>query len=57
MVLMGERRPEQRHDAIAHDLVHRVLIAVHGSHEALQDRIEELARLLGITVVLIQLTP
>ena len=50
VVLMGQRRPKQRHDAIAHDLVHRALIAVHGRHHALQDRVEELPGLLGITV-------
>ena len=50
MVFMGERRPKQRHDAIAHDLVDRALIAMHGGHHALQHRIEELARLFGIAV-------
>ena len=32
MVFVGEGRPEQRHDAIAHDLVDRALIAVDGGH-------------------------
>ena len=50
MVLMGDRRPKQRHDAVAHDLVHGALVAVHGVHHALQHRVEELARLLGIAV-------
>ena len=48
--LMRQRRPKQCHDAVAHDLVHRALIAMHGGHEALQYRIEELPRFLGITV-------
>ena len=47
---MGERRPKERHDAVTHDLVDGALIAVHGRHHALQDRIKELARLLGVAV-------
>ena len=31
-------------------LVDRALVAVHGLHHALEDRVEELARLLGIAV-------
>ena len=50
MILMGQGRPEQRHDAIAHDLVHRALVAVHGLHHALQHRVEELPGLLRIAV-------
>ena len=47
---MGKRGPKQGHDAIAHDLVHRALIAMHGRHHALEDRVEELPRFLGVTV-------
>jgi hypothetical protein len=47
---MGDRGAKQRHNAIAHDLVHRALITVHSFHHALQDRIEELPGLLGVTV-------
>jgi hypothetical protein len=50
MVFMGDRRAKQRHDAVAHDLVHGAFITVHGVHQALQDRIEELPGLLGVTV-------
>jgi len=50
MVFMGERRPKQDHDAIAHDLVHGPLVAVHRGHQALQHRVEELPRLLGIAI-------
>ena len=50
MVLMGERRAEQRHDAVAHDLVDRALVAVDGLHHQLEDRVENRARLLGIAV-------
>ena len=50
VVLVGERRAEQRHDAVAHHLVDRALVAVDGLHHPLEDRVEELARLLGIAV-------
>ena len=50
MVLMGQRCPEQRHDAVAHDLVDRTLIAVHSSHEALQHGVEEPSRLFRVAV-------
>ena len=50
VVLVGERRAEQRHDAVAHDLVHGALVAMHGLHHPLEHGIEELARLLGIAV-------
>ena len=50
MVLVGQRRAEQRHDPVAHHLVHGALVAVDGLHHALEDRVEELARLLGIAV-------
>ena len=50
MVFMRNRRPEQGHNAIAHDLVDRAFIAVHGRHHALQHRVEELARLLRVAV-------
>ena len=47
---MRQRRPKQRHDAVAHDLVHRALVAVHGGHHAFQHRVEELAGLFGVAV-------
>jgi hypothetical protein len=50
MVFKGDRRPKQGHDAIAHDLIHRSLVAMHGCHHALQHRIKELPGLLGIAV-------
>src|SRR5438309_296830 len=36
--------------AVAHDLVDRALVAVHGGHQALQHRVEQLARFLGVAV-------
>ena len=50
VVLVGERRAEERHDPVAHHLVDGALVAVDGLHHPLEDGIEELARLLGIAV-------
>jgi hypothetical protein len=50
MVLVGEGRAEERHDPVAHHLVHRALVAVDRLHHVLEDGIEELSRLFGITV-------
>ena len=50
MILVGERRAEERHDAVAHHLVHGALVAVDGLHHPLEHGVEELARLLGIAV-------
>ena len=47
---MRDRRAKQGHDAIAHDLIHGALVAVHRRHHALQHGVEELPGLLGITV-------
>src|SRR5262249_45533096 len=43
-------RAEQRHDAVAHHLVDGALVPVDRLHHVLEDGIEELARLLGVTV-------
>ena len=50
VILVGERRAEERHDAVAHDLVDRALVAVDRLHHVLEDGVEELARLLRIAV-------
>ncbi len=50
VILVGERRAEQRHDAVAHDLVHRALVAVYGVHHPLEHRIEKRAGLLRIAI-------
>jgi hypothetical protein len=50
VILVGERRAEQRHDAVTHDLVHRPLVAMDRLHHPFEHRIEQLARLLGIAV-------
>src|SRR5262245_21232197 len=50
MILMRQRCPEEGHDAVAHDLIHRALKAVHRLHHAFEHGIEDLPRLLGVTV-------
>jgi hypothetical protein len=50
VVLVRNRGAEQRHDPVAHHLVHRALVAVHGVHHVCEDRVEDLARFLGIAV-------
>ncbi len=50
VVLVGERRAEERHDPVAHHLVDGALVVVDGLHHALEHRIEELAGLFGVAV-------
>ncbi len=50
MLLVRERRAEERHDSIAHHLVDGTLVPVDGLHHQLEDRVENLARLLRIPV-------
>ena len=50
VVLVGERRAEERHDPVAHHLIHRAFVAVDRLHHALQHGVEDLARLLRIAV-------
>jgi hypothetical protein len=50
VILVGQRGAEERHDPVAHDLVDRALVAMHGLHHAFEDGVEELARVLGIAV-------
>jgi hypothetical protein len=50
VVLVGQRRPEQRHDPVAHHLVDRALVAVDGLHHQLEDGVEDLASLFRVTI-------
>jgi hypothetical protein len=50
MIFMGNGRPEQGHDPIAHDLVHGPFIPMYRRHQAFQHRIEQLAGLFRIAV-------
>src|SRR5215470_1014538 len=47
---MGQRGAEQRHDPVAHHLIHRTLVSVDGLHHSLEYRVEQLAGLLGVAV-------
>jgi hypothetical protein len=51
VVLVGERRPKEGHDAVAHHLVDGALVAVDGLHHPFDHGVEELPDLLRITVV------
>jgi hypothetical protein len=50
VVLVGERRPEERHDAVAHHLVDGALVAVHRLHHQLAHPVDDRPELLGIAV-------
>ena len=50
VVLMRHGRAKERHNAIAQDLVHRAFVAMHGRHHHVQGRVEELPRLLRVTI-------
>ncbi len=50
VVLVGERRAEERHDAVAHHLVDGALVVMDGVHHQREDGIENLTRLFGIAV-------
>jgi hypothetical protein len=50
VVLMGERRTKESHDAVAHHLVDGALVAMNCVHHQLQHRIKELSRLFGVAV-------
>ncbi len=50
VVLVRKRCAEERHDAVAHHLVDSALVPMHGVHQPLENRVEDRARLFGITV-------
>jgi hypothetical protein len=50
MVLMANRRPEECHDAVAHDLVDRAFVAVHGGHHAFEHGVEQLMGFFRVAV-------
>ena len=50
VILVGERRAEERHDAVAHHLVHGALVAVDGLHHAFEDGVQEFPGFLGVPV-------
>jgi hypothetical protein len=50
MVLMGDGSSKQRHNAIAQHLVDSPLEAMHGVHQAFEDRVEELPCFLRVAL-------
>ena len=50
VVLMRQRCPKQGHDAVAHHLVDGAFVLVHGRHHAVEHRIEQVPRLLGVAL-------
>ena len=51
MVLVRDRRAEQRHDAVAQDPVDRAFVAMHGVHHDAERRIQDAPRVLRIDVL------
>src|SRR5262249_11682896 len=50
MVFVGERRTEERHDAVAHHLIDRPLVVMDGFHHELEHRVENPSSVLGVTL-------
>jgi hypothetical protein len=50
MILVRDGRAEERHDAVAHHLVDRALVAVDRFHHAIEHGIEDLTRFLWIAI-------
>ena len=50
MILVRQRRAENRHDAVTHHMVHSAFIAVYSVHDLVDNRIDELARFLRVAV-------
>ena len=50
VVLGGDRRAEQRHDAVAHDLAHRAAVLLDGFAHVLEYWVEQRARFLRIAI-------
>ena len=48
MILVGNRGAEQRHDAVAQDLVDDPFEVMHGLDHQVEDRVEDLTRVLGV---------
>ena len=50
VILVGDRRAEEGHDAVAHDLVHGALVVVDGLDHALEHGVEQPAGVLDVAV-------
>ncbi len=51
MVFMGDRRSEQRHNAVPQHLVHRALVAMDSLHHDMDCRLQELLSGFGVEVL------
>jgi len=50
VIFVGHRSAEERHNAVAHHLVHGALVPVDGLHHAFEHRVEDLPRLFGVAI-------
>ena len=50
MILVGDRRAEEGHDAVAHDPVDRPFVVVNGLDHPFEHGLEQLLRSLGVAV-------
>ena len=50
MIFMRQRRTEERHDPVAHDLIHCSLITMHSFHHVFEHWIKQFARFFRIAV-------
>ena len=50
MVLVGDRRAEEGHDAVAHHLIDGALVVVDGFDHPLEHGVEELPGILGVAI-------
>ena len=48
VILVGDRRAEERHDPVSRELIHGALVAVHRLHHAVEAPVHDLVQLLGI---------
>ena len=51
VVLVGDRRPEQRHDAVARVLVDGPFVAMHPLRQDLEEAVEDAVPLLGVDLL------
>ena len=50
VILLGQRRAEEGHDPVAHHLIDGAIVAMDRIHHPLQHRVENPARVFGVTV-------
>ena len=57
MVLVGDRRAEQREDAVAGGLHDVAVVAMHRLHHQLERRIDDCARFFGVKILISSVEP